>query len=692
MNFLAFTGLINAATSLLLGVFVYLKNPKLNLSKAYLNLNLSIALYSVGYLFWQLSKDVSSQIFWFKFLVIGIILINPAFLHFSFSLSNKLDKKKRFLLTCYLINVVFIILNIFSLFYKGFEPKYGFGLWPVPSMVFNAYLVFWFFQVIYGFGYFLIGFNESVGLKREQIRYCIIAGSIGFIGGASNWPMWYNIKFPPFFNILIAVHISIVAYAIIRHKLMDIEVIIKKTLVFAGLLGFVFAVIAAVALLTQEITAKYISHSRYLSLAISAAIIVLLQQPVHNFLINITNKYLFQKSYDPKKVLKKFASEVLTILNLDKLAKVTVDTLAMHLCLTNCAILLLGRDELGFELYDSFGLQDKKLFFSVDSKLVSGFKDNNSPLLYESYDMAFQASEEIKIDMDRIQSRICMPLIIHDEIVGILSLGAKKSDQAYNDDDIDILTTLVKTLSIAISNARLFMEAAQYEKLATIGTIASAVNHEVCNPLNSVSILMQSYIISGKDRAHSDKQVKQEYDKAADIMQKTLDRIQKVIGITSKLSSFAKPSKIVSSKPIDVPQILEDALDVLKYKLQSNAIEIKKEIPSNLASVMADADQMQQILYNLIRNAAQSIKGEGAVTITARDNNERVQIEIADTGCGIPEEKLNKIFEPFFTTKVEGTGYGLSVVKELVLRNKGEIKVKSKAGQGSTFYLEFQKA
>ena len=69
-----------------------------------------------------------------------------------------------------------------------------------------------------------------------------------------------------------------------------------------------------------------------------------------------------------------------------------------------------------------------------------------------------------------------------------------------------------------------------------------------------------------------------------------------------------------------------------------------------------------------------------------------MQIEIADTGCGIPEEKLNKIFEPFFTTKVEGTGYGLSVVKELVLRNKGEIKVKSKAGQGSTFYLEFQKA
>jgi len=565
-----------------------------------------------------------------------------------------------------------------------------------PGIAYHVFMVF--FPVVMAIAmYFLYQSYQTYKerLYGKGILYLLIATIIASIGGGANFLVSYNIITPylvPFGTYALILYAAVVAYIILRYQWFDIIVVIRKTLVFAGLFGFVFAVIVTVALFTQEFIAQYIPNSRYLALAISAAIIVLLHQPVYSFLVNITNKFLFQRKYDPRKVLKDFADEALTILNLDKLSKATVDTLVKNLYINNCTILLLGRDALGFEIYDSFGIVDEDIFFSADSKLANIFKVNKLPLLYESYDKSLQAPEEVKADMDKIQSQLCIPMIIHSEIVGILSLGTKKSDQPYNAEDIDILTTLVKTLSIAISNARLFMEAAQYEKLATVGTIASAINHEVCNPLNSVSVLMQTYILGGQDKKSANKEVVQEHDKASDIMQKTLDQINKVIGITGKLSSFAKPSKVVSSKPVDISQVVEDSLEVLKYKLKSTDIAIEKNIPSGLPKIIADPDQMQQILYNLIRNAAQSIEGKGTVTVLAKEENEKVKIEIADTGCGIAEEKIGKIFDPFFTTKVDGSGYGLSVVRELVLRNKGEINVKSKIKEGTTFYLEFPKA
>lgn len=694
MTYLAFTGLINAITSLTLGLFVYFRNPKPSLNKAYLNLNLSIAIYSIGYFFWQISKIEIGQIFWFKILVIGIILINPAFLHFAFTLTDRLNKRKALLIACYLVNLLFIYFNLSSLLYTDFILKYNHGLWPVPSFLFNLYLIFWFWQIFYGFTYFLIGFKENIGLKREQIRYCIIAGAIGFIGGATNWPMWYNINLPPYLNILIAVHVAVVAYAILRHQLMDIEVVIKKTLVYAGLFTFAFGVIVGVAMITQELLSQFLAINRFVSLAISAVIIIFSLRPLENFLINATNKYLFQKKYDPRKILKDFSDEALTILNLDKLCKVTVDTLANNLYLTNCAVLLLGYEEVGYEIYDSFGIDRKGLYLNTESAIVKSLENNKLPLLYESYDKSLQAQDDVKKDMDKMKSQACLPLIIRNELVGILSLGAKKSDQAYNADDIDILTTLTKALSIAISNARLFMQAAQNEKLAIIGTITSAINHEVCGPLSRISAQIQLYIEDKKRNVFENEASKREFNEAEKIMQNIMQEIKKTVNITSKLSGFAKPSKVVESKPINIAQSVEDALILLKHKLELDKIKIEKNIPENLPKIIADEDQIQQIFFNLIRNAAEAIKENGTITITAKEDNNKVKVEIQDTGCGIPEDKLDEVFKPFYTTKgeVKGSGYGLAVVKELVQRNNGNITVKSKAGEGTSFYLEFLKA
>jgi signal transduction histidine kinase len=117
-------------------------------------------------------------------------------------------------------------------------------------------------------------------------------------------------------------------------------------------------------------------------------------------------------------------------------------------------------------------------------------------------------------------------------------------------------------------------------------------------------------------------------------------------------------------------------------------------MPPDLPQVLADRQELQQIFFNLIRNAAQAINQTGVITVRGlATQDSKVRIEIQDTGEGISEDKRKRIFEPFFTTKGPkgGTGLGLSIVRQLVWRNKGEISFNSLIGIGTTFILEFPK-
>jgi signal transduction histidine kinase len=656
-------------------------------------LSTSIALWSTFLAFMFNSKDAVSGLLYSRLLQIGAILIPAACLHFIVSLLG-LNKEKRLVVySSYIACVLLLVSNATPYFVQSASYTNIVNcFYPRAGSLYIFYILFFFLAPGYGTYLLIKKYPKTTSFEKNQIGYCILASFIGFIGGATTFPLWYNIQMPPIGVNLVWLYVVIITIAIVRYRLLDIEVVIKKTLVFAGLFGFVFGVIVVVAMLTQEFIARYFPHSKFIALAISAIIIVFLQQPIYNFLVNITNKYLFQKKYDARKILNAFSNEALTILNLDRLCRITIDTLVKNLYLANCAILLLSRDETKYEIYDSSGMDSQEVCFKKESPLINQLKSTQMPILYHSYERGLQADDDAKKEMDTIKSQFCMPLIIHNDIVGILSLGSKKSDQPYIPDDIDILTTLAKALSIAISNARLFAQAAQYEKLATIGTLASGINHEVCNPLNNMSTRMQIFIANLNRGAYKDRTQDELLKEVKDMLNDSIAQIHKVAGITGKLSSFAKPTKMVISKPVNISQSIEAALGVLGHKLQLDRIKIVKNIPSTLSNVIADEDQMQQIFFNLIRNAAQAIKEEGEIVINAKEESGNIKVEISDTGCGIPEDKLDKIFEPFYTTKADGSGYGLSIVREVIWRNKGEIKVKSKEGAGTTFYLEFPKA
>ncbi|MDD5504311.1 MAG: ATP-binding protein [Candidatus Omnitrophica bacterium] len=696
MNFYASLSIIASLFLLALGMFIFVQG--LRMYKAHYKVAFACGcLCCFLWLFFAsimyITEDLLLASICGKIALSGAIFTAMTFHHFIVLLLNRHERP--LVIFTYLLGAICIALTWApNGFIKGYY-RFDWGYYPRFTFL-NIFSIL-LFAILFARGAFLsyYGYHDKLksGFVSEanRIRYIFWGFVVGPVAGIDYLP-GYGFDFYPFGFLIMTAWVSIISYAILRHKLMDIEVIIKKTLVFAGLFGFVFGVIVVVAILTQEFIAAFLPHSRFLSLAISAVIIVLLHQPIYGLLVNLTNKYLFQKKYDARKIFHDFSNEALTILNLDRLCRITIETLVTNLYLENCAIFLLSRDETFYEIYDSSEGNRRGSVLKRDGCIINYFKITQAPVIYNSYTRELQASDEIKKEMLSIQSQLCIPLTIHNDIVGVLSLGPKKSDQPYTFDDIDILSTLAKALSIAISNARLFAQAAQYEKLATIGTLASGINHEVCNPLNNMSMRMQIFMADLERGVYKDKTQDEILSDVKDVLNRSITQIHKVADITCKLSGFAKPTKTVLSKKVNVAQSVNAALDILGHKLTLDKIKTSKNIPENLPDILADEDQMQQIFFNLIRNAAQAIKEEGEIAINAKEDSGKIKVEVSDTGCGIPEDKIKKIFEPFYTTKSDGNGYGLSIVREVVWRNKGEIRVESKVGKGTVFYLEFPKA
>jgi signal transduction histidine kinase len=216
------------------------------------------------------------------------------------------------------------------------------------------------------------------------------------------------------------------------------------------------------------------------------------------------------------------------------------------------------------------------------------------------------------------------------------------------------------------------------KKLASLGTMMAGVAHEVNNPLSNIS---SSCEILLEELEEGDR----EWQKT--ILKKVLEQVDKARSIVLNLLEFSR-SKEFSKESLNLRQVLERAMALLHGQIPST-VEVAMDVPDNLR-IFADKQRIQQAFLNLILNAIQSIDGEGQVEIAARSRRDGlVDVVIRDTGKGIAEQDLSRIFDPFFSTKDvgQGTGLGLFITHDIIVRHDGSIQVKSKPGKGTTFIV-----
>lgn len=226
----------------------------------------------------------------------------------------------------------------------------------------------------------------------------------------------------------------------------------------------------------------------------------------------------------------------------------------------------------------------------------------------------------------------------------------------------------------------------QAEKMATVGTLAAGVAHEINNPLTAILGFAQ-----GLKRRNS--RIKDAIDEElyADFTEYTETIIKECLrcrDIVQTLLTFSRPTA-ASLGQVDLNQCVTDTLFILKHHFKEHRdLSVLTELQENLPTILGDESQLKQVIINLLTNAFDATDAGGRILIRTRlENNNRVTLVIEDNGCGIPMEVQDKLFEPFFTTKPvgKGIGIGLSTCYSIVSNHGGEISVTSMVGKGSSF-------
>ena len=222
----------------------------------------------------------------------------------------------------------------------------------------------------------------------------------------------------------------------------------------------------------------------------------------------------------------------------------------------------------------------------------------------------------------------------------------------------------------------------QAEQSAMVGRLASAIAHEIRNPLNYINLTLDHLRTS---LAPSDPQ------KRATVEKLTLQLKAEVARINTRITEFLKYTRPANLdlKPLDLRETLRDALGMVEMQAAESGVETRFEESGSVPAVVGDREALRSLFTNLIINGMHAMEGRGGrLTVSLAAADGRARVLVSDTGAGIPADNLPKIFEPYFSTKETGTGLGLAIAKKAVDEHDGSIRVESKPGEGTTFTVE----
>ena len=692
MNPLALSAFITSGVSLILGGLVFFKKRKDNITVSYTLLTISFFMWIFGIGMEVGAPNKNWGLFWNRWLYSGAIFVPTFFIHFVQSYLGKIKRTQ--LISCYIISTILLIFNFTPFFVKDVVPKGSFNYASVPGIIYPFYVLY--FTLIFLYSSYLIikGFKNSIGIKRAQLKFIILAYVIGFVGASTNFLLVFDIlDAPPVGNYFIGLYLFILFYAIVKYRLMDINIVLKKGTTYILLMFLLFIPLLLISILSQKLFFGKISYLHsfiVFSLLFLAAILFGRIKPRAE---KAVEQILFKDRYDYRETLGKFSKAMVSILNLQSLSKKIVETITQTMGVEKASLFLLNEEKGGYNLYESKNVKitTSTQHLSKDDPLPHYLQKIGEIIIREELAkrVNIPVINNVVNKMSLLEAEVSIPLIWKEQLIGMINLSHKFNKDIYSHEDIQLLSTLANQTAIAIENAKLYEDLKRSksyirraDRLASLGTLTAGLAHEIRNPLVAIKTLTHLLPERLDDEEFRNK-----------FLQIASGEVDRISSLVTELLDFARPSD-PKLELENINTILDGMILLVSTEMKKKQINIIKSYASNLPFVQIDREQIKQVFLNILINAIEATSENGKITVKTRffmkpGGEPYVQVEFTDTGCGIPSDQLEEIFNPFFTTKNTGSGLGLSISNQIVRDHRGYIDVESQLDKGSSFFINF---
>jgi len=538
--------------------------------------------------------------------------------------------------------------------------------------------------------------------ERTRLRTLAVAGMVATLFTTLDLLAAAGLPLPTIGGLVVALYVYFLSQAILSSRLLDLHELLGKVLVFGSLALILAVVYGFVFLWVGDRRGFFLSNT-----LVASSLILILFEPVKARLEETATRVFFREQLTFSRGLRRLVPRLMTTIELPHAFTSILDEIYEAKRATHASVYLLDQRGVAFTLHDHRGPEPvRTLDGNSHPALVAFLLKAQTPLLREALSRRLAAGEGLGDDdkaqeplaqdqalmagLDALVADLVVPLRVQGNVVGFLCLRDERLADAYAADEIAALIAVADQLAINVENSRLFGVLRERDRLAALGEMSAGLAHEIRNPLAAIKGAAQELdprTLKGDDR---------------ELMEIIIDEVNRLNGVVTEFLDYARPFR-GTFIGLSVNDAVRRTAQLMQHDLAD--MQIVVDTADDLPDVNGDAERLQQVLINLVLNAAEATGRKGRVQLVTRvvetfkdaallglkAPTRTVEIAVKDDGPGIPGGVQQQIFIPFFTTKERGTGLGLALCQRIVQHHGGQIEVRSVEApakdHGATFII-----
>lgn len=701
MNFFALSGLLNGIAATGLMALIYSRSPRDLRHWTFIFFGLTTAIWSFGYCAWHLSLDRELALFWVRVLMAGAIFIPVTFLHHVVVLRNTLPDNRILLKTCYGIGAFFLLTDLTPFFVADVRPTMSFPYWPAPGPLFHVFLLWWIGVVVYSHALLGRAVFQEKGVRRHQFSHLLLASSIGYAGGATNFPLWYGIELLPYGTICFSVYIALVAYALLRYHLLDFSVFVERGLSYLGVLVLISQPMFPILLLAQK------SIFGAISLRFS-----IVQAAVH--LLTVASAYQLRVGTRGAiartvmrgrelrfKTFSRFSANVANSFDINTLGQEIAQTFREELHAKTAVLYLLDQEKNQYVPLSFYGEPVALASyprFPVTHELPRYLAIVQREILRR--ELEYLPLDEWKRVVAQLLAQmeveICLPFITKHRLLGFCLLGSMTQQETEPSRAVQLIAPLIQEAALSIENAFLREDVQRsramvlhMDRMRSLEAMAGGLAHELRMPLTTIKAFTQLAQLRKDDEEF--------LSRFRAVVSEDIERIER---LTKEIREYMHSDRM-ALVPTDINEMISDCVSILSHNPEFKKYKIDLSLSSHLPLVSVNRQHLKQALLNIFLDCLTDRESERerihvhSHALQGAVHGKWIQIEILRMRDAISEPRLHaEHAEPLMTDAMERSAMenGLVVAEEIIQAHGGFFSVREGAQPTKLYVVNLPEA